>query len=291
MDLQPQARRKERCSVMANLSQVMNTEELCTFFHESHHMRNPEACLKVAQLYRECSQIEENLQSSLLWCLLARGFYSGSGGYDSFKKRSANLMRANMKELSDEELKPVKNSLTIFGNLNFRLESIPGYPIVPADPAEARADAENTTEEPIASAKVKNPRRKHEKHREVRLDNHAGSDVCLSIECWRAYLKAGRSFGWQPQGTSAPYDYEGDWNGSYSSPESQTVEDEDARELSRALDRLIDAVRSGEKVNEEQLEAIKEIECVDKELSGAQEVADYALEGGFEIYKPLPLPA
>ncbi len=279
--LQPQARRNERCSVMTDLCDRMTAEEFCKFFHEAHHLRDAEACLNLAELYRQCDQIEENVRCSLLWCCLARTFYSGSGRYDAFKNRSATLMRANMKELNDEEMKPVKYSLAVFGNLDFRLESAPGDPIA-ADPVESIADVIDA-EEAVAGADGKVPERKEEKQSQVGilLCGHGGSDICLPAETWLAYLNAGSSFGWSPRGTTAYHKDE--WSGSYFPPEWQTVEDDDARRLSMALDRMIDAVRSGEKMTDEQLEAVKEVEFLDKDLSGAQEVADYALEGLFVI--------
>ncbi len=252
---------------MTELYDRITAEEFCKFFHQSHHLKDAEACLNLAELYRQCNRIEENRLCSLHRCCLARTFYSGSGGYDAFKTKSATLMRANMKELTDKEIKPIKYSLAVFGNLDFRLESAPGDPI-DADPVEAIADEV--------------PEREEEKQSQVGilLCGHGGSDICLPAETWLAYLNAGIFFGWSPRGATA---YQDEWSGSYFPPEWQKVEDDDARRLSEALDRMIDAVRSGEKMTEEQLEAVKEVECLDKGLSGAQEVADYALEGVFLI--------
>ncbi len=159
-----------------------------------------------------------------------------------------------MKELSDDEMEPVRNSWELFANVDLSLESNPQHwPFLV--------------------------------HAVVKLEGHGGSDIYLPAEAWSAYLKAGRSFGWQPQGTSAPVLYVGAWNGSYSPAVGQHVERDDARRLSVALDRLVDAVRSGEELTEEQLEAVKALACLDKDLA-AQEVADYALEGGFSVEDP-----
>ncbi len=116
-----------------------------------------------------------------------------------------------------------------------------------------------------------------------RLHGCVGFDFFLSADAWHAYLNAARSFGWKPEGTHAPSDYEGDWDGSYASPDGQWVKSGDARRLGLALERLVNAVQSGEKMTEEQREAVKELEKFDKELSGAQELADYTLDGVIEL--------
>ncbi len=162
-----------------------------------------------------------------------------------------------MAELRDDEMEPMLDSLSLFSNVDLSFKSNPQrWPFLLTDAV-------------------------------VKLDGHAGSDVYLPAEAWSAYLKAGRSFGWQPQGTSATVIYllsnRGAWDGSYSPAVGQQVVRDDARRLSMALDRLVDAVRSGEELTEEQLEAVKALACLDKDLSGAQEVADFALEGGFSV--------
>jgi len=69
----------------------------------------------------------------------------------------------------------------------------------------------------------------------VDLIGHGGAS--FNWDCWRKCLDIAIAFGWQPAGTIAPPDYDGDWNGGYCSNDFQEVSDSDARALGVARAR------------------------------------------------------
>ncbi len=260
---------------MADLSQVMTTEELCTFFHWAHHLHDAEACLELAEMYDKCNDIEENKRSSTLWCRMARR----SDNSASVKDRSSALMRTVTHELGREGRDCVERSLAI---LEYVLDDLGDVPRAGGDLELAGLGIENWER--------KLPKKRIQKIQPATL-TLAGHGtwvyrcMChsLSPEAWRAYLSAATIFDWKPQGAESPPYYRRKWLGSYYPAEHQEVTYEDARELRLALERMISAARSGDKMTEEQLEAVEVLQSFDKDLSGAQELADFALDGSFSL--------
>lgn len=59
---------------------------------------------------------------------------------------------------------------------------------------------------------------------------------------WYMCLKYAIEFGWIPEGTAAPIDFPGQWQGDYCSNDFQRVTDSDARKLGEALLRAVAAL-------------------------------------------------
>ena len=97
-------------------------------------------------------------------------------------------------------------------------------------------------------------------------------------DSWRKCLGIAIAFGWQPDGTIAPPDHDGDWNRGYFSNDLQEVSDSDARALGLALHRAVSSVRTGQALTEEQAKALDGMH-----IGQVCEFADYAVSGGFAI--------
>ncbi len=260
---------------MTDLAHSMTPEEFCTRFHQAHHLHDAEACVDLAEMYGKCETVEENKRSSMLWCRMARRAYNSV----SVKDRSSALMRIIAGQLDNEAIDCVERSLAI---LEYVLDDL-GY--VPGDGGDLQL-----ADRGVANAERKIPKKRIEKPQQATL-TLAGHGtwvyrcVChsLSTEAWRAYLSAATIFDWKPQGAESPPYYRRKWLGSYCPAEHQEVTYEDARELRLALERMISAARSGDQMTEEQLEAVEVLQSFDKDLSGAQELADFALDGSFSL--------
>lgn len=111
----------------------------------------------------------------------------------------------------------------------------------------------------------------------VRLASYDG--VYLSTAGFRACLRVARQFGWTPTGTSAPSNFEGNWDGNYLSSDGQIVNDADARALAAALFRAIRAIRENEPLTASQEAAVEE-----GSLRAMVDVADLACRGWFGIF-------
>ena len=98
---------------------------------------------------------------------------------------------------------------------------------------------------------------------------------------WRYCLETAIEFGWSPEGTVAPIDFQGDWNGVYFTNDYQTVTDRDACALGEALLRAVAALyaREPDKIHMDEFAAVE----FDGELSCLRRLANYALKGGFVI--------
>ena len=72
----------------------------------------------------------------------------------------------------------------------------------------------------------------------ISLENENGSHQSYSISTWITILQAAQEHGWNPVGTEAPCDFEGEWNGSYTVNANQFVTREDAAALAHALDSM-----------------------------------------------------
>jgi hypothetical protein len=106
-----------------------------------------------------------------------------------------------------------------------------------------------------------------------------GGDVSFNWSYWRACLGIAIAFGWQPAGTIAHPDHDGDWDGGYFTNDFQEVSDSDARALGVALHRAVASVRTGQALTEEQAKALDGMH-----IGQVCEFADYAVSGGFAIY-------
>ena len=79
-----------------------------------------------------------------------------------------------------------------------------------------------------------------------------GEYVNFNSFLWPTLLDYAKKYGWDPAGTILPiYDeetyeptgeFDDDWDGSYSTNDSQQIQDEDAAELADALSRLLDDI-------------------------------------------------
>jgi len=110
----------------------------------------------------------------------------------------------------------------------------------------------------------------------VDLIGHGGAS--FNWDCWRKCLDIAIAFGWQPAGTIAPPDYDGNWNGGYCSNDFQEVSDSDASRLGLALHRAVASVRTGQTLTEEQAKALDGMH-----IDVVCELADYAVSGRFAI--------
>ena len=97
-------------------------------------------------------------------------------------------------------------------------------------------------------------------------------------DSWRKCLGIAIAFGWQPDGTIAPPDHDGDWNRGYFSNDLQEVSDSDARALGLALHRAVSSVRTGQALTEAQAKALDGMH-----IDVVCELADYAVSGRFAI--------
>lgn len=101
---------------------------------------------------------------------------------------------------------------------------------------------------------------------------------------WRGCLDVAKAFGWKPAGTAPPPPEHrppnaGGRGGGYFSNDFQSVTESDAKDLSRALFRAINAVQTGRLLPLNQHLAIKEVD-----LSEVTRLANHAFRGGFTIY-------
>jgi hypothetical protein len=106
-------------------------------------------------------------------------------------------------------------------------------------------------------------------------------DERFNARGWRWCLERAKEFGWSPEGTVAPIDFQGEWNGDYFTNDYQTVTDRDARALGEALLRAVAALsaREPDKIHMDEFAAAE----FDGELSCLRRLANYALKGGFVI--------
>lgn len=103
--------------------------------------------------------------------------------------------------------------------------------------------------------------------------------MSFSWDGWRSSLGVAKAFGWQPAGTLRPDGIKGEWNGTYFANELQSVTDDDARAMARALFRALNAVSTEQPLSTEQKKALEEAD-----LGVVMELANYAFSGGFMIY-------
>lgn len=79
-----------------------------------------------------------------------------------------------------------------------------------------------------------------------------GNYLSLRACTWEDILGLARRFGWKPQGTSEPYYWDagkcGKWSGGYISNDWQTIEEEDAFQLSLALIKAMGALEDQQKI-------------------------------------------
>ena len=87
----------------------------------------------------------------------------------------------------------------------------------------------------------------------VDLIGHGGASFNGTV--WRKCFEIAIAFGWQPAGTVAPPDYDGEWNGTYFSNDLQEVSDTDARAWGTALHQAVISLRTGQALTEEQAKA------------------------------------
>ena len=121
------------------------------------------------------------------------------------------------------------------------------------------------------------------------VGKHGGKS--FQIHGWRMCLDRAIEFGWTPEGTVAPTDFPGEWQGGYYSNDFQAVTDSDARALGEALLRAVvalsapgpDKVQVRKDWPEEEDEFIDELRRLSDELRGLRSLANYALKGGFII--------
>ena len=111
----------------------------------------------------------------------------------------------------------------------------------------------------------------------IDLIGHGGAS--FQWNDWHQLLRVAIAFGWQPAGTIAPPEYDGDWNGGYCSNDFQEVSDSDARALGTALHRAVTSVRTGQALTEEQATALTGMH-----VGVVCELADYAVSGRFAIF-------
>lgn len=102
----------------------------------------------------------------------------------------------------------------------------------------------------------------------------------LSAATWDGYLKLAVAFGWEPAGTTAPYNHEGPWSGTYGGNDGQRVSDKDSRAISEALYRALTALQPKQKLRAGQCRAWS-----NKYVSVVSvcHFAEYADKGGFAI--------
>lgn len=115
------------------------------------------------------------------------------------------------------------------------------------------------------------------------LGNHG--DERFSASAWRQCLKRAIQFGWEAEGTAAPTNWSGEWNGGYIGNEWQALTDRDARALGEALVRAIATLSTRSNVGKpgtQELNALFEEED-EAEIGCLRRLADYALKGGFVI--------
>ena len=112
----------------------------------------------------------------------------------------------------------------------------------------------------------------------VDLVGHGGASFNWSA--WRSSLQVAEAFGWHAAGTIMPHnEIDRIWEGGYFSNDCQEVTDDDAHALGLAIHRAVTALRTGQKLTEEQANA-----CTGVNITALCEVGDYALQGGFAIY-------
>jgi len=117
-----------------------------------------------------------------------------------------------------------------------------------------------------------------------------GVNERFSAISWCECLKRAIEFGWTPEGTVAPLDFPGQWDGDYCGNDFQQVTDRDARGLGEALLRAVAALSAREQSKIEVLKDCSddEVEWTAKrplvaELSCLRRLANYTLQGGFVI--------
>ncbi len=128
-----------------------------------------------------------------------------------------------------------------------------------------------------------------------RRDGDKKRDILISICGFCGCLNLGAAFDWEPMGTVDPFDNpevglwnsetEGQWPGHYCANCCQTVRENDARALSRALFKALDMI-AGKQLTPDEWEELKRIcSYVTDELflAKVREVADFAAEGAFQI--------
>jgi hypothetical protein len=106
----------------------------------------------------------------------------------------------------------------------------------------------------------------------VDLMGHGGE--YFSLNGWESCLLVAEAFGWQPAGTTRPDGHEGEWDGNYFLNARQRVTDDDAKAISRALFRALNAVST-----EKPLSIVQEAN-----LNTVMRLANYTSAGGFMIW-------
>lgn len=105
-----------------------------------------------------------------------------------------------------------------------------------------------------------------------------GRGMSVNWNGWHQMLALAAAFGWDPQGTMAPDDFERQWDGTYCSNDFQRVTDADARNIGLALHRALDAARNEMPLTQDQEEALNGVD-----LSYMRELADVMHSPGFTI--------
>ena len=73
------------------------------------------------------------------------------------------------------------------------------------------------------------------------LKNERGEELEFTVSAWRLALEIAERHGWNPAGTIAPGDWEGEeeWEGDYFTMDGQRVSPEDAARLAVALEKAL----------------------------------------------------
>jgi hypothetical protein len=109
------------------------------------------------------------------------------------------------------------------------------------------------------------------------LMGHGGAS--FQWDDWHQLLRIAVNFGWQPAGTVAPSDYDGQWGGWYCTNDMQEVTKNDARALGVALYRaIVVSLKMREALTVEQAKAVDGMD-----VRTICELAFYAVSGGFDI--------
>jgi hypothetical protein len=117
------------------------------------------------------------------------------------------------------------------------------------------------------------------------LGNHG--DERFSASAWDNCLERAIEFGWEPEGTVAPTDWSGEWDGGYCSNDWQAVTDRDARALGEALVRAIATLSARANIRKPSTRELDDLfveeDPLDAEIACLRSLSDYALKGGFVI--------
>jgi hypothetical protein len=124
------------------------------------------------------------------------------------------------------------------------------------------------------------------------IDLFGAGEHSFGWDAWRSLLNVASEFGWEPEGTSAPF-YHGTQTSFYNEDAEEAIKwdcrrrsssgfikvsDSDARAMSSALFRAADVIMTGKTVKEEQAKALAEALLTDILV-----LADLGRRNGFRI--------